>query len=142
MVVLGVAVSSALAADYSITSSVIAGGGGQSSGGNYTLTGTIGQTDAGQMSGGNYSLAGGFWSAVVVVPTPDAPKLNIRFEGQNVVVSWPSDSEGFGLQEKAFLNMPNWNSSARAITDDGTTKSVIIAPAGGMLYLRLIKPGP
>ena len=37
------------------------GGGGDSSGGNYSLSGTIGQPDADSLSGGNYRLEGGFW---------------------------------------------------------------------------------
>ena len=47
---------------YEITWSTIDGGGGTSTGGNYTLSGTIGQPDAGMMSGGDYKLVGGFWS--------------------------------------------------------------------------------
>ena len=44
---------------------VIAGGGGQSSGGGYALNGTLGQTEAGStMSGGDYTLSGGFWGGV------------------------------------------------------------------------------
>lgn len=40
------------------------GGGGTSSGGDYTLSGTIGQADAGQMQGGDYQLHGGFWAPI------------------------------------------------------------------------------
>jgi hypothetical protein len=48
--------------DYRIVWSTIDGGGGQSSGGQYTLTGTIGQPDAAYSASGNYELLGGFWS--------------------------------------------------------------------------------
>ena len=41
----------------------IDGGGGTSTGGNFSLSGTIGQPDAGTMSGGNFTLVGGFWAA-------------------------------------------------------------------------------
>jgi len=54
--------SSLLADDYDISWSTIDGGGGTSTGGNYSLSGTIGQPDAGTMTGGDYALAGGFWS--------------------------------------------------------------------------------
>ena len=53
--------SSLLGQSYSIDRFAIAGGGGASTGGNFSLNGTIGQPEAGTMSGGNYSLAGGFW---------------------------------------------------------------------------------
>jgi hypothetical protein len=43
----------------------IDGGGGTSSGGDYSLSGTIGQPDAGGMSGGDYDLSGGFWSGIM-----------------------------------------------------------------------------
>lgn len=40
----------------------VAGGGGDSAGGNYRLSGTLGQPDAGVLSGGNFTLVGGFWA--------------------------------------------------------------------------------
>ncbi|MCX6026041.1 MAG: hypothetical protein NTY23_07275 [Chloroflexi bacterium] len=48
---------------YELTWSTIDGGGGASTGGDYSLAGTIGQPDAGQMSSGSYEVGGGFWSA-------------------------------------------------------------------------------
>lgn len=55
-----------LASGYEINWSTIDGGGGQSSGGQYTLTGTIGQPDATYSSGGDYELHGGFWPGGLV----------------------------------------------------------------------------
>jgi len=46
---------------YTITKSVIAGGGGTSTGDGYTLSGTVGRHDAGTLSGGTYVLEGGYW---------------------------------------------------------------------------------
>src|SRR5713101_9560726 len=39
----------------------IGGGGGASSGGNYTVSGTVGQFEAGSLAAGNFKLDGGFW---------------------------------------------------------------------------------
>ncbi len=50
--------------DYTLTRSVISGGGGELTGGSYRLAGTIGQPDAGGLTGGAYALGGGFWSGV------------------------------------------------------------------------------
>lgn len=50
-----------LAQQYSIDWHKVAGGGGTSSGGQYSLTGTIGQPDAANSAGGSYELLGGFW---------------------------------------------------------------------------------
>ena len=56
------------AQSYTIDWYTIGGGGGASSGGDFTLNGTIGQPEAGTMSGDNYSLAGGFWGALQTPP--------------------------------------------------------------------------
>lgn len=41
------------------------GGGGASSGGDYSIGGTAGQTDAGTLSGGDYTVSGGLWASSV-----------------------------------------------------------------------------
>ncbi len=46
---------------YVLEWSTIDGGGGTSSGGQYSLTATIGQHDAAYSQGGDYELLGGFW---------------------------------------------------------------------------------
>ena len=49
---------------FAIMQSVIANGGGNSSGGNFGVTGTTAQTSVGAIgSGGNFGLYGGFWQA-------------------------------------------------------------------------------
>ncbi len=66
MVLLGVCLLMAFPAwgqtgeDYDLDRSTISGGGGTSSGGDFTLKATIGQPDAGFMSGGDYEMLGGF----------------------------------------------------------------------------------
>jgi hypothetical protein len=57
---------------YNISQYTIDGGGGQSSGGQYSLTGTIGQPDTEYSAGGNYELLGGFW--------PGGPLCIVDFE--------------------------------------------------------------
>ena len=48
---------------FAIEKSVIAGGGGTSTGGSFALSGTFGQHDAsGPMTGGMFELTGGFWA--------------------------------------------------------------------------------
>jgi hypothetical protein len=49
---------------YGMTRSVIAGGGGFSSGGIYDVQGTIGQPVAGASSQGDYGVSSGFWGWV------------------------------------------------------------------------------
>ncbi len=127
-------------AQYSIDWYKVAGGGGTSTGGIYSVSGTIGQADAGTMTGGNYSLTGGFWSIIAAVQTPGAPFLAVRYTATNtVVVSWPSSSTGFSLQQTPDLTTPKWASPPQAVADDGTTKSIVVNPPLGSRYYRLVK---
>ena len=126
-------------AQYSIDWSTIDGGGGTSTGGVYAVTGTIGQPDAGTMSGGNFTLVGGYWSVIAAVQTAGAPSLAIfRTTTNTVVVSWPSPSTGWGLQQNTnSINSVNWSNLTSGITDDGTTKSLIGNPPAGNRFYRL-----
>jgi hypothetical protein len=131
----------ARAQNYSIDWFSIDGGSGTSTGGVYSVSGTIGQPDAGTMSGGNYSLAGGFWGIISAIQTPGAPLLIIRLTQTNtVVVSWPSPSTGFSLQQNSDLNISNWSTPGENITDNGTNKFIIVSPPAGNRFYRLFKP--
>ncbi len=131
----------ATAQNYSIDWSTIDGGGCTSTGGVYSVSGTIGQPDAGAtMSGGSYSLDGGFWSLIAAVQTPGAPLLTVTHSGEDVIVSWPSPSADFVLQQNTDLSNTNgWSAYGGTINDDGTTKSVTITPPTGNWFYRLKK---
>jgi hypothetical protein len=124
--------------NYSIDWYKVAGGGGTSTGGLYSVSGTIGQHDAGlRMSGGNYSLSGGFW-ALYAVQTPSAPLLKIFLTATNTaVVSWPSPSTGYSLEQNTNLSTTNWVASVETINSDGTTKFIIVSPPAGRRFFRL-----
>jgi len=135
----------ATAQNYSVDWYTIDGGVGTSAGGPYSLTGTIGQADANQqaMTGGNFSLRGGFWS-LLAVQTLDAPPLTIQWTATNTArIFWPSASTGFVLQLNTNLNnvtISGWVSAPQPVIDDGTTKSIIVAPPTGNRFYRLFKP--
>jgi len=134
-------VSAACAQNYSIDWSKISGGGGTSTGSVYSVSGTIGQADAGvALSGGNYSVTGGYWSLLSVVQTPGAPLLTITRSGANLIVSWPSPSTGFSLQENTNLATTNWASFPGPVGDDGTTKRVTNSAPLGNKFFRLMHP--
>jgi hypothetical protein len=129
---------------YSIDWFTIDGGGGTSTGGVYSVSGTIGQPDAGQpMTGGNFTLTGGFWS-LLALNTPGAPLLKISYTSTNTaVVSWPSPSSGYSLQQNTNLTTATWSLSAEPVNDNGTDKFIIVNPPTGNRFYRLIKPaGP
>jgi hypothetical protein len=129
------------AQQFSIDWHTIDGGGGTSTGGVFAVSGTIGQPDAGVMSGGSYSLAGGFWGIISAIQTPGAPVLTIhRMPPNIVVVSWPSPSTGFVLQQNVELNTATWTTAPQAVTDNGTNKFILVQPPVGNRFYRLFKP--
>jgi len=127
------------AQSYSIDWFTVDGGGGTSTGGVYSLSGTIGQPDAGTMSGGNYTIQGGFWSVIAAIQTEGAPLLTITRSGPSAIVSWPSPSTGFVLQENGILNNATWTNVAQSPVDNGTNKSITITPPVGNKFYRLKK---
>ena len=130
------------AQNFSIDWFTIDGGGGTITGGVYSLSGTIGQPDAHAqpLTGGTFALTGGFWS-LLAVQTPGAPLLTIRLTSPNTaLVSWPSTSTGFTLQQNADLNTANWVAAPQAVSDNGATKFILVNPPVGNRFYRLFKP--
>jgi hypothetical protein len=129
------------AQQYSIDWHKIAGGGGTSSGGNFSLSGTIGQPDAsGAMTGGSYSLTGGFWSIIAAVQTAGTPNLTITFISPNSVqVSWP-DTGTYTLLQKSSLTNGSWTTNSSSVSTANGTNSVTITPPNGNLFFRLSDP--
>jgi hypothetical protein len=125
------------AQSFSIDWYKLSGGGGTSTGGNFSVTGTIGQPDASTtMTGGNFSLTGGFWSIIAVFQTAGAPNLLISRAGQNVVVSWP-DTGSFILQQNNNLDPTDWSTPSYTVTLADGTNSVTFTPPPGNVYFRL-----
>jgi hypothetical protein len=126
--------------NYSISWYTIAGGGGTSSGGNYTVSGTIGQPATGTMSGGNYSLTGGFWSLIAVVQTPGAPPLNITRTGNQATVSWLAPASGFVLEQSQNLNTGSWSVSSTSLSTNNGVISATVPAGSGYQFYRLHNP--
>ena len=143
LVAMALITKAALGQSYAIDWFTIDGGGGASAGGGYSLNGSIGQHDATTvtMSGGSYSMTGGFWS-LVAVQTPGAPLLKIFFTATNTaVISWPSASTGFTVQQQnGQLNPTGWTTAPQTVADNGTNKYIIVNPPTGTRYYRLFKP--
>jgi len=106
-----------------------------------SVSGTIGQPDAGPaMTGGPYGLVGAFWARISAVPTPGTPTLTITITTTNTaMISWPSPSTGWNLQQNTDLTTANWGASP-APTDNGTIKYIIVNPPTGNLFFRLKQP--
>lgn len=125
------------AQSYSIDWYKIAGGGGASSGGEYSLNGTIGQPDAGvAMTGGGYAVTGGFWSIIAAVQTAGVPNLTISLISNGVKISWP-DTGIYTLLQNSSLSSGVWTTNTSSITTANGTNSITITPSAGNLFFRL-----
>jgi hypothetical protein len=121
------------AQQYAIDWYKIAGGGGTSSGGQYSLSGTIGQPDArSAITSGSYSLTGGFWS-LFAVQAPGTPLLSIAYFGNQAVISWPVSVTGYTLQTNNDLAAGVWGNYNGIVVDNAITN----APPKGILFFRL-----
>jgi hypothetical protein len=86
-------------------------------------------------SGGDGSDIGAFELQPQMV---SRPLLTISLSGTGVVISWPSPSTGFVLQENtSAADSAGWNNILTTPNDDGTTKSVTVNPATGNRFYRL-----
>ena len=103
------------------------------------MSGTIGQPDAGPtMSGGNYSVGGGFWSLIAAGQTPGAPTLTVTLTTTNTaIVSWPSPSTGFALEQNPTFGTANWRSVTNTVSNDSSFKRVIVPANAGNRFYRL-----
>jgi len=138
LVSLELLIVAANAADYTITWSNIAGGGGTCTNGQYSLSGTIGQPNAGEpMTGGNYAIAGGFWSPLAV-QTPGAPLLRIFMTSSNTaIVVWAGPATGWRLQSCSNLATPSWSAIPGTNSVVGHENQFVIHSPTGNRFFRL-----
>jgi hypothetical protein len=83
---------------------------------------------------------------VIEIPQPSGGttnqiRLGVLKSNNTVVVSWPSPSTGFILQENINgAATVNWSNVVDTPADDGTTKSVTVTPVTLQRFFRLWKP--
>jgi hypothetical protein len=82
------------------------------------------------------SLAGPVTFEVV----SDLPRLTITRSNNMVIVSWPSPSTGFSLQQNNQLNTTNWVTPTETVNVTGTIKFITVAHPVGSRFYRLFKP--
>jgi hypothetical protein len=80
----------------------------------------------------------------VAFPAPASqPPVTIKHSGNRPVVSWPSASAGWSLQQNPSLTVSNWTPSGYSgypIADNGTNKSLVATPTTVNLFFRLMHP--
>lgn len=126
----------AAAQSYSLQNATITGGGGTSTGGVYAVSGSIGQPLVGGMlTGGVYSVEGGFWSLVVVVPTPGAPRLELSRTPTSFTLSWDVGATGFILQTTTALDgLVPWSEVSGVVGN-----RITVAVDSQVRFYRLLK---
>jgi len=71
----------------------------------------------------------------------NAPTLSVELSATNsVVLTWPSPSTGFVLQKNSDVSTTNWTANAAIPSDNGTIKTVVVAPPAGKMFYRLYQP--
>ncbi len=130
------------AQDFGIDWFATAGGGGDSSGGDFELTATIGQPDPGDLLGGDFAITGGFWSILTVVATPGGPSLSVSLAQGNLIISWPdSGSAGFFPEATDALADPStWSPVTATIQTSNGVNSISLPLGAGNRFYRLRKP--
>ncbi len=117
---------------FDLSWSTIDGGGGSSSGGDFSLNGTIGQPDAAALSGGDFVLDGGFWQCVTTaVVLPD-----ITRDGTNVDLNWTSNEATANIYRAG--NAPYFTPSiayASDISSIWTDTGAVGSPATNYTYI-------
>lgn len=123
----------------------LSGGGGAASSANYILNDTLGQPAVGtiRITSANYTIIGGFWAVENMDPEPGRPELHVSYVSATTVkIWWPSSSTGFVLEVNTTVNNPSgWGTlpAGTVVTDDGTTRSVIVSSVFSPRFYRLRK---
>jgi hypothetical protein len=74
------------------------------------------------------------------VLTGSAPALAVTLTPTNTaLVSWPSPSTGWNLQQNTNLATMNWVTPPESIADNGTNKFIIATPSAGNMFFRLMQ---
>jgi hypothetical protein len=92
-------------------------------------------------AGGDFETAGGKFSYYLARAILTAPTLSISLTATNTaIVSWPSPSTDFTLQQNSNLSTTNWVPPSETVNDNGTVKSIIVNPPLPNRVYRLFKP--
>jgi len=97
-------------------------------------------TDLSDLRPGNGGSITSLAGPVTFQVIPDVPTLTITSSNNVVMVSWPSSSTGFSLQQNTQLNTTNWVTATETVTDNGTLKFITVDPSVGSRFFRLFKP--
>ena len=94
--------------------------------------------------GGDFTIAADKVSAHVArvsLAGNTPPTLTItRTSTNTVLVSWPSPSTDFTLQQTPNLSGTSWVTPSETVIDNGSIKYITVNPPSGNRFYRLFKP--
>ena len=94
--------------------------------------------------GGNFKIAGDKVSAFLAKANlvgNTTPTLTLTSTSTNTaMVSWPSPSADFTLQQNLNLNTTNWVTPSEAVNSNSLMKYIIVDPPSGNRFYRLFRP--
>jgi hypothetical protein len=83
---------------------------------------------------------GNFNSCSFLVTIIPPSRLSIALTHTNtVLVSWPSPSTGWNLQQNNDLSTANWVTPAETVNNNGTINYIIVNPPAGNRFYRLVQ---
>jgi len=110
---------------------------------NYLVNFTAGQNDVAgaTLTSARYKLMPGFWALEDLGPATGRPELLIVLSGGDVILSWPSPSPGYVLEQTdSFDVLPaSWSNTPGAVSDNGILKSITISHSVAKRFYRLRK---
>jgi photosystem II stability/assembly factor-like uncharacterized protein len=68
------------------------------------------------------------------------PALTITRSGSNVVISWPTNATGFGLQQSSALGSPNWVGATNPVSIVNARNQVSVTVTNRANFYRLKSP--
>jgi hypothetical protein len=69
--------------------------------------------------------------------TAPGPPLNITLSSAHLVITWPTNGTGYGLQQSSTLAPPNWVSMTN-VTTVGGQNQITIQPTNAAGFYRLV----
>jgi hypothetical protein len=126
------------ATEFTITESVIAGGGGSSTGNEFSVQGTIGQPAAGIAISGSFELEAGFWNRAAAPEAPDEPTLQYAASQDGMTLFWESEPVGYVLEFTPSLNPPTiWSATSEVPVERNGFWTVNVPTDRAMAFYRL-----
>ena len=77
---------------------------------------------------------------IASIKLPPMPVLNIKFDGTNVVLAWPTNAAGYQLENTTSLVPSTWSLVSSNPPTSGSQYQLSVPPTNAASYFRLHHP--